>query len=343
MSAPRSTQLTDREREALDAARDAGIHRISIPTPFGIGDVNVYLVEGEPLTLVDCGPNSATSLDVLEAGLADLGHALADVEQLVITHQHLDHVGLAATLGRRAGVAVTCLDLLAPVLEDWLTFAASDDDDARTLMLRHGVEPHVADALRAVAEIVQHWGAPTPVGRRLADGETLTLGGHDFTTHHRPGHSPSDTLLHDPARRIALCGDHLLSKVSSNALISRALDGSSNGRRPQPLVQYRRSLLATRELEIEIGLGGHGGPVLDHRALIDDRIAHQDRRAEQLLGLLTHGPRSAHQLATTMWGDIAVTQAYLTLSEVLGHLDLLLDAGRVTEDDSAEVVRFEAT
>ncbi|WP_320671877.1 MBL fold metallo-hydrolase [Patulibacter defluvii] len=338
----RLSQLTDREREALDAARELGIHRLPLPTPFAIGDVNVYLVEGDPLTLVDCGPNAATSLDVLEAGLATLGHRLDDVEQLLITHQHLDHIGLAATLAHRSGAPVTCLDLLAPVLEDWLTFSAEDDDDARQLMLRHGVEPHVADALRAVARLVQHWGAPVAVDRRLTVGETVTLDGHGFAVLHRPGHSPSDTLFHDPARRLAICGDHLLAKVSSNALIQRPLDGSWDGRRPQPLLQYRRSLLATRELEIEIGLGGHGGPVTDHRTLIDDRIRHQDRRAEQLLSLLTHGPRSAHQLATTMWGDIAVTQAFLTLSEVLGHLDLLLEAGTVVEDDSAEVVRFEA-
>jgi hypothetical protein len=43
-----------------------------------------------------------------------------------------------------------------------------------------------------------------------------------------------------------------------------------------------------------------------------------------------------------MWGNVAVTQAYLTLSEVLGHLDLLAMAGEVRELADGEVVRFEA-
>jgi glyoxylase-like metal-dependent hydrolase (beta-lactamase superfamily II) len=56
--------------EALEAAADAGIHRLQIPTPFAVGRVNCWLVEDEPLTLVDTGPNSGKALDELERQLA---------------------------------------------------------------------------------------------------------------------------------------------------------------------------------------------------------------------------------------------------------------------------------
>ena len=49
----------------MKAAADAGIHRLAIPTPFQVGRVNAYLIEDEPLTLVDSGPNSAKALDEL--------------------------------------------------------------------------------------------------------------------------------------------------------------------------------------------------------------------------------------------------------------------------------------
>jgi hypothetical protein len=68
-------------------ATDAGIHRLAIPTPFAVGRVNVYLIEDEPLTLVDAGPNSGTSLDELQRGITGLGHALEDIEFLNPTHQ----------------------------------------------------------------------------------------------------------------------------------------------------------------------------------------------------------------------------------------------------------------
>src|SRR5919198_569811 len=69
--------------EALARARDAGIHLLRIPTPFAVGRVNCYLIEDEPLTLVDTGPNSGKALDELERQIDDLGYAIADLELVI--------------------------------------------------------------------------------------------------------------------------------------------------------------------------------------------------------------------------------------------------------------------
>jgi hypothetical protein len=90
-------------------------------------------------------------------------------------------------------------------------------------------------------------------------------------------------------------------------------------------------------------LPGHGEPITDHVALIDQRFAMHRRRAEKLRKLIDERPRTAYELAQQMWGNVAVTQAYLTLSEVVGHLDLLIDAGLVREVVDDGVVHFEAT
>ena len=74
-------------------------------------------------------------------------------------------------------------------------------------------------------------------------------------------------------------------------------------------------------------LSGHGEPITDHGALIDERFALHQRRAEKLYGLIAEQPRTGHELAQALWGDVAVTQAFLTLSEVIGHVDLLINAG----------------
>jgi glyoxylase-like metal-dependent hydrolase (beta-lactamase superfamily II) len=328
--------------EAVGLVGAAGIHPLVLPTPFAVGPVNTYLVEDEPLVLVDCGPNSATNLAELERMLGERGHGLSDLGLVIVTHQHVDHCGLAAALAARTDAEIACFDLLAPFLRDWNRHAKRDDDDAQQLMIRHGVEPHVADALRSVATVVRAWGAPAPVHRRLKDGDVLKLRDHAFELHHRPGHSPSDLMLVERQSRIALSGDHLLSHVSSNALVTRPLI-DWDGRRPQPLVEYRRSLMATHAMDsFDVALGGHYDAVLDHRALIEERLIAHDRRADRLLGFLAEGPRTAHELATMHWGgEVAITQAYLTLSEVLGHLDLLISDRLVVEDRSSETVRFE--
>ena len=99
----------------------------------------------------------------------------------------------------------------------------------------------------------------------------------------------------------------------------------------------------TRELPVTTVLPGHGDPFGDHAQLIDERLRMHARRADKLLGMLAAGPLTAFELAQRMWGNIAVTQAYLTLSEVLGHMDLLVADGRVTEDVHDGVSHFRVT
>jgi hypothetical protein len=84
-----SGQTSAEQEELLRRAAAAGIHRIAVPMPFLVGRVNCYLIEERPLTLVDTGPNSGKSLDELEVAMAALGHAIEDLELIVITHSTL--------------------------------------------------------------------------------------------------------------------------------------------------------------------------------------------------------------------------------------------------------------
>lgn len=321
--------------------REAGIHVLRIPTPFMVGRVNCYLLEDEPLTLIDAGPNSGKALDELETQLAELGHSIEDLELIVISHQHIDHLGLVEIVARRAGAEVAALDRAVQVIENFGDDAERDDQFAAALMLRHGVDEDVARALQSVSRIFRAWGAKAKVTRPLADGEVLRLRDRELEVLHRPGHSPSDTVFWDGERRILIAADHLIKHISSNPLITRPLDGAD--RRTKALVAYIASLRRTRAMPAEVVLSGHGEPITDHVALIDDRFAGYARRAEKLYDLIAERSRTGHELAQALWGNVAVRQAFLTLSEVIGHVDLLIDAGRVREVSDGDVIRFEAT
>ena len=322
------------------AAAAAGIHRIAVPTPFAVGRVNVYLIDDEPLTLVDAGPNSGTSFDVLQRGLDELGHGLEEIELVILTHQHIDHLGLVSLVAERSGADVAAIDAAVPFVENFSAEAQADDDFARDVMLRHGIPEDVVAALQSVSQAFRAWGARTDVTRPLRDGESLTFRDRALEVHHRPGHSPTDTVFHDRERRMLIAADHLLAHISSNPLISRPRDGGSE--RPQALVQYLESLAETRLMDLDLVLPGHGDPVTAHRKLIDERFALHRRRADKIHRLLLERPRSAYEVAQALWGNIAVTQAYLTLSEVLGHVDLLANEGRVSEHDREGVAVFSA-
>jgi glyoxylase-like metal-dependent hydrolase (beta-lactamase superfamily II) len=321
-------------------AAAAGIHRLAIPTPFAVGRVNVYLIEDEPLTLVDAGPNSGTSFDELQRGIAGLGHQLEDIELVILTHQHIDHLGLVSLVAAHSGAEVAAIDVAVPFVENFSEEAQADDDFARETMLRHGIPEDVVSALTSVSRAFRAWGARAEVTRVLRDGEEMRFRDRTLRVHHRPGHSPTDTIFHDGDRRILIAADHLLGHISSNPLITRPPDGSDE--RPQALVAYLDSLRKTREMDVELVLPGHGDPVTDHRGLIDERFALHRRRADKIHGLVAERPRTAYEIAQALWGNIAVTQAYLTLSEVLGHVDLLLNDGRVREIRRDRLSLFDA-
>lgn len=88
------------------ARTEPPIHLLSIPTPFPVGPVNVYLLEGEPLTLIDAGPLTDDAFEALKAGLKELGYSLKDIEQLIITHAHHDHFGQAGRIVEESGAPV---------------------------------------------------------------------------------------------------------------------------------------------------------------------------------------------------------------------------------------------
>lgn len=334
--------------DELARAAEAGIHCLPIPTPFQVGSVNCYLIDDDPLTLIDTGPNSGTSLDVLGLMLAEHGHQIEDLELIVLSHQHMDHLGLASILARRSGAQVAALDLLAPWVARYDEGMDADDAFAERVMTEHGIPEDVRLALLAASHAYRALGASSTVTRPFADGAEIVFRDRTLRVHHRPGHSPSDTIFHDERRGILLGADHLIKHISSNPLISRPLEvplGDDPPDRPHALEIYLASMRATRAMEnVDFVLAGHGEPVDDHVALIDYRFKMHRRRGRKIHRLLQDGPMTAYEVAGALWGTVAVTQAYLTLSEVLGHTDLLVADGRVVEEQGDdEIVRLRAT
>jgi glyoxylase-like metal-dependent hydrolase (beta-lactamase superfamily II) len=302
--------------------------------------MNSYLIEDDPLTLIDAGPNTGTALDALERGLHERGHRLEDLQRIVLTHQHMDHIGLIQLVADRAGAEVLGYAPLQPFLADYEAFTHDDREFSTELMVRHGVPDDVRKGLRAVARVISAFGGRVDITRGLDDGDTLDFAGRSFAIHHRPGHSPSDLVFHDASSGLLIAGDHLIKHISSNPLASLSLDGS--GQRRRALVDYLASMQDTRDMDVAWVVAGHGEPFADHRALVDERFSGHRRRAEKLARLIEQQPRSAHELAVELWGRVATTQVFLTLSEVLGHTDVLEAEGRIREvvDDDG-LTRFE--
>jgi glyoxylase-like metal-dependent hydrolase (beta-lactamase superfamily II) len=306
------------------------IARIPVPLPH-IKSVNTWLLRGDPLTLVDTGPYADDALSALEDGLAAHGLRIEDLELVLLTHHHLDHSGLAATIASRSGARVAALDRAADYGARYEERAEADRRFSQALMLHHGVPDAVIEDNETFFEFIRSASAPYETDERLADGDRIRAGGRDLTVVARPGHSTTDALFVDEDDRIAFVGDHLLGGISSNTEVYPAAE--PDGTRPRARVEYLASLQRTAAMPLRKLLTGHGDPVTDHAGLVRDRFAEHERRCARIVEVLDDGRATAFDIAQQLWSARTVSeQPLLVVWEVLGHLDLLLDAGTVRED-----------
>ena len=317
------------------------IIEISLPLRH-VGSVNTWLLLGRPLTLVDTGPRDDAALSALEDGLRRARARIEDIELVLATHHHLDHVGLAATIQRRSGAVVAVLDRVADYVWRYADALEEDRGFAHRLMSHHGVPDQVVADNEPFWEYLRSASEGFLADVRLGDGDRIQAGGRALRVVTRPGHSTTDTLFVDHCDGLAFTGDHLLSRISSNTEIypaDRADDGRARSR-----LRYLANLRRTAMMPLARLLTGHGAAVTEHSRLVHERLRDHERRCARIAATLEDGPRTAYDIAGHLWSARTVAeQPLLVVWEVVGHLELLLAAGHVRERAGAGRSVFELT
>ena len=322
------------------------LHRISIPTPFPVGPVNVYLVEGEPLTLVDTGPRYDPARQALVDAMARHGYRMPDLQRLLLTHAHADHCGLAAELARISGAevwthasAVSRLTEERSVVRDLCHSLRHVTSYAR-MMRWSGVPLALMIRLARTRRSMDRYTEPLTPDRTLVDGDVVQLGPDDWHVLHTPGHTGGLICLYQPRRRLLLSSDHLLRDISSNPVVDPPAPGETEPSRR--LVQYLEQLRRVAELDVTLALPGHGPPITDHRALIQRRLSFHEKRAQRILDSLDERPLTARQIADSFFPNRDPINTFLAISEVIGHLQWLRVRGLVAQDQRLGVARWRA-
>src|SRR5947209_5612923 len=315
-------------------AMPASIERIELSVPY-LGTVNLWLLRGEPLTLVDTGPGHPDSLAELERGLRAHGVALADLELVLLTHHHLDHSALAAAIKGQSGARIAALHETAEWGRRYHENVHVERRFTRQLLADHGVPQDLIEAGEPFFQYILDSSAPFETDVELADGDTIDAGGRALRVVHRPGHSTSDTLYVDDENRIAFVGDHLLAHITSNAELTPV------GReRRRALLTYLPNLRRTTALDVDLCLAGHGPEIRDHRRLIAERLEFHEERLEQIVAAVEPEGSTAFEIAQRLWpAELVADQTVLAIWEVVGHLDLLGARGSTAEEIRDDGVR----
>ncbi len=317
-----------------------GVHRVPVPVPFAEagGPANVYVIEedGGGLALFDAGIGTREGRDALLAGFRALGRSLGEVRRIFVSHGHIDHYGYARAAQEESGAPVYA----HPRDHDKLT---GHDRTAQRLDLYAAYLDRLGAPRELLGHVRVHWqdvgrmARPVEQVEPIGEGARLRFARFSAEVLHLPGHTPGLVCLWAKDEGVLFSDDHLLERVSPNPLLD--LEGRAEPRH-RALVEYVRSARRARELPARLVAPGHGEPFTGHAEVIDRLLAFYEKRQARILDLLADGPQTPAQLVPRVFPHARPAQLYLTLSEVMGNLEVLEERRRVRREERSGRIVF---
>jgi glyoxylase-like metal-dependent hydrolase (beta-lactamase superfamily II) len=309
-----------------------GIVKMPLPTPFPAGPVNTYLLRRDALTLVDTGLNNDESYDELVRQLKEQHLSLRDIEVILVTHGHRDHMGLLGRLLQETNAKAyghPHVNLLG-AHDD--SISEQKRDFFSEILNEFGVPDDVVEVSMS-SDRFRRFSDPFQLDYLLEhDGHTL-----GFDTYFVPGHSSSDTLFVDEKNEFTICADHLLTNISPNPLL-RVPD--KDGPRPKCMIEFQQSLRESRDRDLGICLPGHGNVFGDHVAVVNRLLDKHERRSNMVIDHLKNGHTTPYAISKKLFPRLPDTIIHMGLSITIGHLEVLEQEGRLTSSFSDGVLHF---
>lgn len=325
-----------------------GIYQLKTPIPNNpLEYTNIYLVRGDGKhLLIDAGWNSEEALQSLTNQLTEIGVDVKDLSQIVVTHAHFDHYGLAGRLRQlsQAKIVLHYLDknLLTP------GYTNIDEFLHQTEQWFHinGVPANEMPTSRVPFAGMRKPSAVTLPDITLQGGETISTGPFNLQVVWTPGHSPGHICLYEPAHKIFFAGDHVLPVITPN--ISLQPQSKAN-----PLSDFLNSLNSVKQLDVNLVLPAHEHIFSNLRARVEEIILHHELRNLEILEALNTERKTAYQISTLItwmpqlggvrFQDLMPGDKRMAVSETLAHLQAMRVNGRVAQARQDGIIYYQHT
>ncbi len=300
------------------------VHTITLPLPFKLKAVNLYLLKDDTgHILIDAGVNTAEALNALDRELQALGVSWKTIHTVFITHYHSDHCGLAATIRKKSGAAI---------------YMAKQDFDPLDKFLRrpemvvgpeefyfeHGMPQETLLQVKADTASLMDFITPFRPDCFYRHGEVIVREPYSFLPIHTPGHTVGHTCLFEKSSGLFFSGDHVLGSITPNIAAYPA------NPLPDPLRSYLASLAKLIPLKASKILPAHGDEIIDLSQRIHSILAHHEERRQRVLNALGSGPADAYMVSSIIFGDdLDLLELWLAFFETIAHLVNLEHSERV--------------
>jgi glyoxylase-like metal-dependent hydrolase (beta-lactamase superfamily II) len=310
-----------------------GVHQIKLPLPAGALDHNnAYLIEGSNGNLlIDTGFDTPEAFAALRDGLRFSGFGFKDITQIVVTHIHPDHYGLADKLKQMSGAKVALSEVEAKFIDSRYVKTDALLKKVRSLFKSNGVPEEDLTELSDASMAVRKFVGVVPPDIKLKNGDKITIDSSEFKVVLTPGHSPGHICLYEPKRKLFFSGDHILPDIFPHV-----------GLHPQsgenPLGDFFNSLEVLANLEVSFIFPGHGSVFSGFKLRLGDLYRHHEQRQLAIKRIIEDDMKTAYQIATEIpWmpGGEAVSfdklfafDKRLAVMETLAQLKLLMIEGK---------------
>ncbi len=297
---------------------------------------NVYLIsDGEQRILVDCGSGMEPSNQDLLHGLEQIGPTfgepitLADIDQIILTHGHIDHFGGLPFVRQftDAPVGIHILDVrVISHHEERVIIAARHLEN---YLIEAGISDQYRASLMQMYTFAKTYYRSTPIDFLLTEDEPVN---GNIQVYHVPGHCPGMVCLQ--VDDILLTADHILSKTTPHQAPERITHNMG-------LEHYLASLQKIERLEgIRLGLGGHERPMEDVRGRIQViRQSHQERLSKVLD--ICRQPKSIADISKELFGTVSSYHVLLAIEEAGAHVEYLYQRGELLADNIEAIEKHE--
>jgi glyoxylase-like metal-dependent hydrolase (beta-lactamase superfamily II) len=285
--------------------------------------VNFFLVKREnSLSLIDAGWNNEDCWKALNHALRNNGFSLTDLTEIILTHHHIDHIGLVNRIVSKHPIPVYTSPLSIPRLKRDKDFLEMRIEFYKKLYLEMGCgdsgKDRIAYLIKAAFDNKEN---AIQADIKAITAESL-LGMEIIEI---PGHAPDQLAFWNQKENWLFAGDLLLEHISSNALV----EPDEIGHRLPTLLQHIKSLQICMDLDVSLVYPGHGNLIKNPNDLIKKRLERTEAKCQRLIMLIKSGITTASDIAVTWYKNIYYEQFGLVMSEIIGHLDYLEIQGKI--------------
>ena len=322
-----------------------GINQIKVPLPkVGMDSINVYIIEGANGNLmIDTGWNTAESFNELAKEMKASGFAMKDITQIVVTHVHPDHFGLAGKIADLTGASVMISEIENNLLDSRYLHPENLLKQLSAFLKSNGVPDYELKMLSEASMSILKNVAPAVQVTLLKHGDHVSLEPYDFEVLLTPGHSPGHICLYEQNKKYLFSGDHVLSEVTPN--ISYHPQSGEN-----PLGDYINSLNMVSELEVSFVFPGHGAVFSGLVPKIDAILTHHNERMRNIQKVMGVEMKSAYDVAKEIpwiidgqaipYNKLDPIDRRLAVLETLAHLQYLVAENRGKKTSQGDITVY---